>query len=116
MLVRSYTISLGLESVITRSSNNYGPYQYPEKFIPLFTTHALEDKPLPLYGDGKYVRDWLYVEDNCRGIWAALEKGKSGEAYNAWWLEGQKTRDIGGTLGTREIADAVIERLETVRA
>ena len=82
LMVQAYTASLGLEAVITRSSNNYGPWQYPEKFIPLFISNAMEDQPLPLYGDGKYVRDWLHVEDNCRGIWAALENGKPGETYN----------------------------------
>src|SRR5207237_1123760 len=68
--------------VVTRSSNNYGPRQFPEKLIPLMITNALEDKPLPVYGDGKNIRDWLWVEDNCRGIWAALERGRSGEVYN----------------------------------
>jgi len=67
---------------ITRSSNNYGPYQYPEKLIPFFLTNALEDKPLPLYGDGLNVRDWLYVEDNCAGIAAVIDKGTAGEIYN----------------------------------
>jgi dTDP-glucose 4,6-dehydratase len=71
-----------LPVVITRSSNNYGPRQFPEKLIPLMITNALEDKPLPVYGDGKNIRDWLWVEDNCRGIMAALEKGRPGEAYN----------------------------------
>lgn len=82
LLCRGHHHSFGLPVVITRSSNNYGPYQYPEKFIPLFITNALEDKPCPLYGDGLNVRDWLHVEDNCRGIWAALEKGRPGEVYN----------------------------------
>ena len=68
--------------VITRSSNNFGPYQYPEKVIPLFITNAIEDKPLPLYGDGKNVRDWLYVLDNCAAIDLVLRKGKEGEIYN----------------------------------
>ena len=67
---------------ITRSSNNYGPFQYPEKFIPLFVTNALADKSCPVYGDGLQIRDWLHVDDNCRGILAALEKGKPGEVYN----------------------------------
>jgi dTDP-glucose 4,6-dehydratase len=68
--------------LITRSSNNYGPYQFPEKFIPLMITNALLNKPLPVYGDGKQQRDWLHVEDNCRGILAVLEKGRLGETYN----------------------------------
>ena len=82
LMVRAYVHTFGLEAVITRSSNNYGPQQYPEKFIPLFVTNALEGRGCPLYGDGMHVRDWLHVEDNCRGILAALEKGKPGEVYN----------------------------------
>jgi len=82
LLCRSYYITYKLPVIITRSSNNYGPYQYPEKVIPLFITNALENKPLPLYGDGKNVRDWLYVEDNCRAIELVLLKGKEGEIYN----------------------------------
>lgn len=81
-LVRAYVHTYGLDAVITRCSNNYGPYQFPEKLIPLMITNALEDKPLPVYGDGMNVRDWLHVEDHCRAVWAALEKGKKGEAYN----------------------------------
>ena len=69
-------------ALITRSSNNYGPYQFPEKFLPLMITNALDDKPLPIYGDGKQQRDWLHVEDNCRGILAVLESGRIGEVYN----------------------------------
>jgi dTDP-glucose 4,6-dehydratase len=80
--VQAYAHSFGLDTVITRSSNNYGPYQYPEKFIPLFATNALQNKPCPLYGDGKNVRDWLHVNDNCQGILAALERGAPGEVYN----------------------------------
>ena len=68
--------------VVTRASNNYGPYQFPEKLIPLMISNALEDKPLPVYGDGMQVRDWLYVEDHCRGILAVLEGGREGEIYN----------------------------------
>jgi dTDP-glucose 4,6-dehydratase len=82
LLVRSYVRTYGLAAVITRSSNNYGPFQFPEKFLPLMISNALEDKPLPIYGDGKQQRDWLHVEDNCRGILAALEKGRIGEIYN----------------------------------
>jgi dTDP-glucose 4,6-dehydratase len=81
-MVQAYAHTFGLFTIITRSSNNYGPYQFPEKFIPLFATNALADKPCPLYGDGLNVRDWLHVEDNCRGILAALEFGKAGEVYN----------------------------------
>jgi len=82
LLVRAYHRTYGLPTIITRSSNNYGPYQYPEKLIPLFITNAMEDQPLPLYGDGKNVRDWLYVLDNCEAIDVVLHKGKEGEVYN----------------------------------
>jgi len=82
LLTQIYAKTFGIHAVVTRSSNNYGPFQYPEKFIPLFVTNALEGKSCPLYGDGMNVRDWLHVEDNCRGIFAALERGRSGEVYN----------------------------------
>jgi dTDP-glucose 4,6-dehydratase len=68
--------------VITRASNNYGPYQFPEKLIPLMITNALGDRSLPVYGDGQQVRDWLYVDDHCRGILAVLRQGREGEIYN----------------------------------
>jgi dTDP-glucose 4,6-dehydratase len=73
--------------VITRASNNYGPFQFPEKFLPLMITNALDDKPLPIYGDGKQERDWLHVEDHCRGILAVLERGRVGEVYNIGGLD-----------------------------
>ncbi|MBI2901701.1 MAG: dTDP-glucose 4,6-dehydratase [Planctomycetes bacterium] len=82
LLCRAHHHTFGFPVVITRSSNNYGAYQYPEKFIPLFVTNALEGKECPLYGDGMNVRDWLHVEDNCRAIWAVLERGRPGEVYN----------------------------------
>jgi len=82
MVVHSYRVTFNLPAVVARSSNNFGPYQYPEKIIPLFITNALEDKPLPLYGDGMNVRDWLYVIDNCEAIDLILHKGKEGEIYN----------------------------------
>jgi dTDP-glucose 4,6-dehydratase len=82
LLVRSYVRTYGFPAVITRSSNNYGPYQFPEKFLPLMITNAFDDKPLPIYGDGKQQRDWLHVEDNCRGVLAVLERGTIGEVYN----------------------------------
>jgi dTDP-glucose 4,6-dehydratase len=82
LLVRSFVRTYGLPAVITRSSNNYGPCQFPEKFLPLMITNALDNNPLPIYGDGKQQRDWLHVEDNCRGILAVLEKGRVGEIYN----------------------------------
>jgi dTDP-glucose 4,6-dehydratase len=81
-LAYSYFVTYGLPVIITRCSNNYGPYQYPEKLIPLFVTNALEDKLLPIYGDGKNVRDWIYVEDHCEAIDFLLAHGKAGEAYN----------------------------------
>jgi dTDP-glucose 4,6-dehydratase len=82
LLVRSYFKTFKVPALITRSSNNYGPYQFPEKLIPLFITNALVDKELPIYGDGLYIRDWIYVEDNCKGIDLVLHKGKEGEVYN----------------------------------
>jgi dTDP-glucose 4,6-dehydratase len=87
MLVRSYVRTYGFPGLITRASNNYGPYQFPEKFLPLLITNALEDRPLPIYGDGKQQRDWLHVEDHCRGIVAVLERGRIGEAYNIGGLD-----------------------------
>ena len=80
-LVRAYFHTHGLPVTITNCSNNYGPYQFPEKLIPLFVTNLLEDKKIPLYGDGLNVRDWLYVEDHCRAIDAVIRKGKAGETY-----------------------------------
>ena len=82
LLVGSFVRTYGFPAVITRSSNNYGPFQFPEKFLPLMISNALEDKPLPIYGDGKQQRDWLHVEDNCRGILTVLERGRIGEVYN----------------------------------
>lgn len=82
LMCLAFARTYGLDVVITRSSNNFGPYQHVEKFIPLFTTNALEGKELPLYGDGLHERDWLYVEDNCRGVLRVAEQGKSGGIYN----------------------------------
>jgi dTDP-glucose 4,6-dehydratase len=81
-LVRAAYHTHGMNTVITRCSNNYGPYQFPEKLIPLFITNAMADIPLPVYGDGKQVRDWIHVHDHCRGIGLALRKGREGEVYN----------------------------------
>ncbi len=81
-LVRAYHHTYGLPTLTTNCSNNYGPYQFPEKLIPLMILNALAGKPLPVYGDGMQVRDWLYVEDHCRAILTVLAQGKSGEAYN----------------------------------
>ena len=82
LLTRAYFITYGMPVLITRSSNNFGPRQHPEKFISLMVTNALQGKSLPVYGDGLNVRDWIYVEDNCRGIDLVLHKGKIGEIYN----------------------------------
>lgn len=82
LLARSYFVTYGTPVLITRGSNNFGPYQYPEKLIPFFITNALEDKPLPVYGDGQQVRDWIYVLDHCEGIDLVLHKGEVGTAYN----------------------------------
>jgi len=87
LLVRSYVRTFNFPAVITRSSNNYGPFQFPEKFLPLMITNAFENKPLPIYGDGKQQRDWLHVEDNCKGILAVLERGRIGEVYNIGGLD-----------------------------
>ncbi len=82
MLVRSYHRTYGMDVVITRCSNNYGPYQFPEKLIPLMITNALSDKELPVYGDGMHVRDWIHVRDHCRAIDLIIGKGSAGEIYN----------------------------------
>ena len=82
LLVRAAHHTFGLDTVITRCSNNYGPYQFPEKLIPLFITNIMADIPVPVYGDGRQVRDWIHVLDHCRGVDAALRRGKPGEVYN----------------------------------
>ncbi|MEC8251963.1 MAG: dTDP-glucose 4,6-dehydratase [Planctomycetota bacterium] len=82
LLVRAAVHTHGMDCVVTRCSNNYGPFQFPEKLIPLMIANALEDKPLPIYGDGKNVRDWIHVADHCRGILSALDSGERGEVYN----------------------------------
>ncbi len=82
LLVRSYVRTFQFPGIIVRTSNNYGPYQFPEKLVPLLISNALEAKPLPIYGDGKQERTWLHVDDHCRGLAAVLERGKVGEVYN----------------------------------
>lgn len=82
MLVRSYHQTYGMDTIITRSSNNYGPFQFPEKFIPVCITRAMRNLPIPVYGQGLNIRDWMHVEDNCEGIWLTVIKGKPGEVYN----------------------------------
>jgi dTDP-glucose 4,6-dehydratase len=97
-LVRAYHQTYGLQVTTSNCSNNYGPYQFPEKLIPLMLTNALQGKPLPVYGDGKHLRDWLYVEDHCRGIELVLEKGRVGETYNlGGWCE-KPNLEVIGTL------------------
>jgi dTDP-glucose 4,6-dehydratase len=81
-LVRAYHETFGLPTTISNCSNNYGPYQFPEKLIPLMVLNAMEGKPLPVYGDGKNVRDWLYVTDHCEAVWTIMTSGKHGETYN----------------------------------
>ncbi|MBI3763154.1 MAG: dTDP-glucose 4,6-dehydratase, partial [Chloroflexi bacterium] len=82
LMARAYHATYGLNAVVTRGSNTFGPYQYPEKVAPLFITNAMDDEPLPLYGDGMQVRDWLYVEDHCAGIDLVLHRGEPGGVYN----------------------------------
>jgi dTDP-glucose 4,6-dehydratase len=103
MLVWSYRASYGFPAVITRGSNTYGPYQYPEKIIPLFITNAIDDRPLPIYGDGGATRDYLHVADHCSGIDAALRRGTPGEDYNV----GYGGEGVSGV----DVADAVLQAL-----
>jgi dTDP-glucose 4,6-dehydratase len=102
MLVRAYNVTYGLNVSSTRCSNNYGPYQFPEKLIPLFVTNLIDGKNVPLYGDGLNVRDWLHVDDHCRGIALVISKGQPGESYN-----------IGGglELSNKEITTKVLEAM-----
>ena len=81
-LVRAYHVTYGVPAAVVRGSNNFGPRQFPEKFLPLLITNALDDEPLPIYGDGKYIREWLFVRDFCEAIGLVLDKGKPGEVYN----------------------------------
>jgi dTDP-glucose 4,6-dehydratase len=105
-LVRAYSHTFGLPALITNCSNNYGPYQYPEKLIPLMILNAIDERPLPIYGDGGNVRDWLHVEDHCAGILLALDQGRAGEKYNIG----------GGNERTNlEIVDRVCEIVDELR-
>ncbi len=106
LLCRAYHKAYGLPIIITRSSNNYGPYQFPEKLVPLMIRNALNGKPLPVYGEGKQVRDWLYVEDNCRAIDLVLQKGKPGEVYNIGGNCEKRNIDV-----VREICSTLDEKL-----
>ena len=102
LVARSYWRTYGMDVRITRCSNNYGPYQYPEKVIPLFVTNLVEDKLIPIYGNGRNVRDWLHVDDHCRGIWLVAMKGAPGEVYN-----------IGGgkELSNMELAETILKMM-----
>jgi len=90
----AYSQTYGLPVIVTRASNNFGPWQYPEKLIPLFVTNAIDDQPLPLYGDGRNVRDWLYVEDHCAAVDFLIEHGVDGETYNIGGGNERENRDI----------------------
>ena len=94
LLVLAHVRTYGVDALITRGSNTYGPNQYPEKILPLFVTNALDGEPLPLYGDGRQMRDWLYVEDHCSGIELALRQGAAGEVYNVGGGEEVENREI----------------------
>jgi dTDP-glucose 4,6-dehydratase len=97
-LVRAWFHTFGLPGLVTNCSNNYGPYQFPEKLIPLMILNALEARPLPIYGDGLNVRDWLFVEDHCAGIHAVLERGRPGERYNIGGDNERTNLEMVGTL------------------
>ncbi len=112
LLVRSYVRTYGSDAVIVRSSNNYGPFQYPEKVIPLFVTNLLEGRKVPLYGEGSNVRDWLFVRDNCRAIDLVLRSGLSGEAYNIG--AGQEKTNLELTHAILDILGAGEEAIEHV--
>lgn len=105
-LVRAYHVTYGLFTVTLRASNNYGPYQFPEKFIPLLITNALEDEPLPIYGDGLYIREWLFVEDFCRAISLVMDRGEPGQAYNVGSGEHRVNLDV---------VEALLDKLEKPR-
>ena len=101
-VVRAAQETHGVDAVITRCGNNYGPRQFPEKLIPLILANAMNDLPLPVYGDGKNVRDWIFVDDHCDAIWLAYKKGRSGEAYNIGARNEQYNIDV-----VKAILDAV---------
>jgi dTDP-glucose 4,6-dehydratase len=94
----AYSQTYGLPVIVTRASNNFGPWQYPEKLIPLFVTNAIDNLPLPLYGDGRNVRDWLYVEDHCAAVDFLIEHGENGETYNIGGGNERENRDITRTI------------------
>lgn len=116
-LVLAFGTTYGLPVQITRCSNNYGPFQFPEKMIPLMIHNARQDKPLPVYGDGRNVRDWIHVEDHCRAIWAVLTRGRTQRAYNIGG-SGERGGDGrgGGVLKNNERGSCERSNLEVVRA
>ena len=97
-LVRSFVLTYGMPALITNCSNNYGPYQHPEKLIPLIIIHALEGKPMPIYGDGSNVRDWLHVADHCAALMSVIERGRVGETYNVGGGNERNNRDVVGLI------------------
>jgi len=101
-LVRAAHHTFGLDTVITRCGNNYGPRQFPEKFLPLMLANAMNDQPIPVYGDGQNVRDWIYVDDHCRAILLALQKGRSGAVYNIGARNERRNLDV-----THSVLDAL---------
>ena len=114
-LAYSYWATYGLPVIVTRASNNYGPYQFPEKVIPLFVTNAIDDRSVPLYGDGKNVRDWLHVDDHCRAIDLLIDRGSDGETYNIGGgndiMNVELTHRILGALGKPlSLIEAVADR------
>lgn len=94
LMVRAARATFGTDTIITRCGNNYGPRQFPEKLIPLMIANAMADEPLPVYGDGCNVRDWIYVDDHCAAVWLAYEKGRSGEVYNIGARNQRKNIDV----------------------
>ena len=113
-LVRAYFHTYGLPVLMTNCSNNYGPYQFPEKLIPLMILNALDGKPLPIYGDGGNVRDWLHVEDHCAGILLVLAKGRVGEKYNIGGGN-ERTQPASRRSHLRRARDACARRRRTRR-
>jgi len=110
LLVNAYHVTYGMDVTMTRSTNNYGPNQHPEKLIPRLITNALRGKPMPIYGSGNNVRDWIYVQDNCRAIHSVLEKGEKGQIYNIAGGNERKNTDIAKEiLRTLSLPDTVIE-------
>jgi dTDP-glucose 4,6-dehydratase len=110
LLVLAYVRTFGVNASVTRGSNTYGPNQYPEKFIPLFATNALDGEPLPLYGDGRQVRDWLFVDDHCAGIEHVLREGAAGEIYNVGGDDEHENVEVAGAIVELAGADRALLR------